>query len=418
MSKRKILLAVILGLLAIVLLRNEIFLLVLSWVNRPKMEQQQLPLPALKPELRRELASYLRTHFQSPEDYILSKFQDHDIVFLGEYHRIRHDPLLVQRMIPLLYRHGVYTLGMEFACRRDQPKIDSLITADRYDPSLASRILFDFLYSWGYQEYADIFKAAWRLNRSLPDSARKFRILGLNTYADWRYVQTPEDRKNPAVMARVFAEGSSDSVMAYTILREIADKGGKALIYCGIHHAFTRYHQPMFDEKKRAFAGFIRRRAGNIVYGAVGDRAFTVCLHMPWPSATGYSAPEVYPADGIVDTLMKALGKDFRPVGFDTRGTPFGKLPGNTSIYKMGYPSFSLQDFCDGYIYQKPLSRYEGVTPIQGFINSGNLAEARSQLRSPEAKQSPLWKVFGPPVFNRLLVEHNIRIRQWMSRFK
>ena len=418
MGKKKILLAVILFIAGIILFRDQIFLFVLSRTSEPKMAEQKLPLPPLDPALRHELAAYLKTHYQTPEDYVLSKFRDHDIVFLGEYHRIKHDPELVQSLIPLLYGKGVHILGLEFACRRDQSKIDSLITADRYDPSLTNRILFDALYSWGYQEYADIFKTAWRLNHSLPDSAKKFRILGLNAYTDWSYVKTPEDRRNPEVMAKVFAEGRPDSVMAYTILHEIADRGEKALIYCGIHHAFTRYHQPLFDERKKRFAGFITRRAGNIVYDAIGGRAITICLHMPWPSAKGYSQPEVYPVDGIIDTLMWALGPEYWPVGFDTRGTPFGRLPGETSIYKIGYSSFSLQDFCDGYIYQKPLSRYEGVTPIKGFINRENLEEARAQLRSPEGKRSILWKLFGPPVFNRLLVEHDIRIRQWMSRFK
>jgi len=40
--------------------------------------------PVLNQPLRKELADYLVAHFQSPEDYVASKFKDHDLVFLGE----------------------------------------------------------------------------------------------------------------------------------------------------------------------------------------------------------------------------------------------------------------------------------------------------------------------------------------------
>ena len=61
------------------------------------------------------LQSYLAEHYQTPEDYVISKFADHDIVFLGERHRLKHDVALVQDLIPLLHDAGVYHLGIEFA---------------------------------------------------------------------------------------------------------------------------------------------------------------------------------------------------------------------------------------------------------------------------------------------------------------
>jgi hypothetical protein len=41
---------------------------------------------------------YITTHYQTPEEYLISKFKDHDIVFLGEWHRISHDPELIRRL--------------------------------------------------------------------------------------------------------------------------------------------------------------------------------------------------------------------------------------------------------------------------------------------------------------------------------
>jgi len=71
-------------------------------------------------------------------------------------------------------------------------------------------------------------------------------------------------------------------------------------------------------------------------------------------------------------------------VGFDTKSTPFEKVTGETSIYKYGYANFTLATFCDGYVFQKPLLEYQGVTPIPNFINESNIKYARQQSDDPE----------------------------------
>ena len=49
----------------------------------------------------KELTDYLVSHFQTPEDYVVSKFKDHDLVFLGETaHGVRQNLLFLQRLIP------------------------------------------------------------------------------------------------------------------------------------------------------------------------------------------------------------------------------------------------------------------------------------------------------------------------------
>lgn len=46
-----------------------------------------------------------------------------------------------------------YTLGIEFAQRKDQELIDSVVTGKTYNEHLARTILFNFFVLWGYQEY-------------------------------------------------------------------------------------------------------------------------------------------------------------------------------------------------------------------------------------------------------------------------
>jgi hypothetical protein len=87
---------------------------------------------------------------------------------------------------------------------------------------------------------------------------------------------------------------------------------------------------------------------------------------------------------------MAAVDPRCRRAGFDIRGTPFGQLRDSISIYCRGYTNFTLAQFCDGYIFEKPLSEYEGVTPIPDFVNEKNLEQARAQSPNPRLRQAPM----------------------------
>jgi hypothetical protein len=353
-------------------------LLICTTISRPQVSQ------SIDPAIKANLIEFVKTHFQSPEDYILSKFEDHDIVFLGEYHRIKHDPEFVQKLIPLLHRSGIYYLGFEFARRKEQPLIDSLLQAPEYNEQLARYIIFKNMVFWGYKEYVDIFKAAWRLNRSLPEGSRPFRILGLNNSPDWSIVKTPEDRDKYEVMSKVW-HGETEEDWAKVLIDLVIAKGEKALVYCGIHHAFTEYKQPIAVNGK--FIRFGDTRVGNVIFQKIGTRAITIYLHAPWVSAEGYDKPSVRSVDGYIDAVLGELDPKYQRVGFDVKGTPFGNLPGETSIYKFGYDHFTLGTIYDGYVCQGPLSAYQGVTSIKDFINEDNVEEARAQSPNPSMRK-------------------------------
>lgn len=74
---------------------------------------------------------------------------------------------------------------MEFGASEDQPELDRLINSEQYDEMEARRLMFNYNVKWAYKEYADIYKAAWKLNKSLPMDARKFRILNLSYIYNW-----------------------------------------------------------------------------------------------------------------------------------------------------------------------------------------------------------------------------------------
>ncbi|HKQ97088.1 MAG TPA: ChaN family lipoprotein [Candidatus Polarisedimenticolia bacterium] len=344
---------------------------------------EKRPLPVLEEPDRARMQAWLDRHALAPVDYVVAKFADHDIVFLGEYHRIRHDAVLVQTLIPHLYRAGVYNLGLEFLGARDQAALDGLLAADAYDEALAGRLFWNQWPFWGYQEYVDILRAAWTFNHGLPRDARRFRVVGLNARTDFSHVWTPEDRANPEIMAKALPDGDVDEVMAETVRREILAKRQKALIYSGSNHAYTRFRQPVPNAATGGIDELVSTRLGNRIFADIGKRCWTIFLHSPWPAAEGYSKPEVYPADGVIDAFFAAVAPAKRRVGFDVKGSPFAGLEAKSSLWGRA-PRFRLEKYADGWIYQMPLSEYRGVSGVPGWFNEANRMQAIEQIANPD----------------------------------
>jgi hypothetical protein len=339
--------------------------------------------PPVDPSLQAELSAWLASEGQAPDAFVMHLFADHDVVFLGEQHRVQHDVVFVQSLIQPLHKAGVLVLATEFGRREDQPMIDSLLGAPEWNEDLARKIVFRQSVFWGYREYIDVYRSAWTLNQALPDGTPPFRILGINDSPDWGLVMTVSDLHDSSVMREVWHGGGED-LWAGVILDAVRS-GEKVLVHCGIHHAFTEYRQPVVHEGEfKRFDPSLR--CGNHVFGELGRRSVTVYLHAPWNGPEGYGSPVRHPADGIIDALMLKEGPE--PVGFITYEGPFGDLRLSNAVYRHGYEDFRLADFCDGWIYTKPISLYAGVTPIPGWVHEGNLQHAQQQSPNPRFREA------------------------------
>lgn len=347
-----------------------------------------VPPPPVDPELQAGMIQWLDENGRPPQEYVIDKFAEHDVVFLGEIHRVQHVVLFVQSLLKPLHEKGIRVLATEFARREDQPLIDSLLAAPVWYEDLAREITFRQHIWWGYQEYIDIFRSAWQLNRSLPADAPPFRILGLNDSPDWSVMKTREDRDNSDLKREVWKGGGEDK-WAAVILEAVGagEAGEKVLAYTGIHHAFTEYRQPMLRQGE--FDRFDPNpRCGNHVFNAIGRRAITIFFHAPWRGPEGYGAQMEHPADGIIDAVMLAAGPG--PVGFDLGPSPLGGTVVRNTVYHHGYDNFTPATFCDGWIYTMPLSECRGVTPIPGWINESNLEYARAQCPDPRFREAAI----------------------------
>ncbi|MBD3179000.1 MAG: hypothetical protein GF417_05035 [Candidatus Latescibacteria bacterium] len=353
-------------------------------------------LPEISEEMRTEYEGWLEENSEEPEDYISGLFRDHRAVLLGEFHRIRHDLIFVQKLMPRLYREGVRFLATEFARRRDQALVDSLLCSPEWNEQLGREVIFRQFMPWGFREYVDILKTAWHLNRDRPAGEEPFRIIALNHTLDFSHFRTPKDWDNTRIW-KLVRGNQTEKDWAEAVLK-VLNSGEKVLVHCGINHAFTGYRQPKV--KGGEFAGWGVKRLGNYLREAVGEEAVTVFLHAPWNSSGGYGADYTYPADGMIDAFMLGAPEGSRSAGFDTAGSPFDKVPIKNAVYMHGYDSFTISDFCDGWIYTRPLSRYRPVTYIEDWISEENLERARENAMNPN------WRSYSTEQLNRACMSY------------
>lgn len=327
-----------------------------------------------------ELQNYLKKNWKTPEEYVVSKFVDHDYVFIGEYHRIKHDVDLILNLIPLLYQNGIYNLGIEFGLYEDQHIIDSLLNAPQFDRQLIRTIFFKSNPVWGYKEYIDIYQVAWEVNQTNLTKPNRFRVVNLAPKYD------------PCKEGGAWKEIDPDVYMGDILKKEFVSKNQKALIYSGNHHAFTKYHQPLYDFAKDTLYGFAKKRMGNIIYDSLKTKTFNIYLHAGWISSKGWNAPTVLPVNGVIDSLM-SLYRDKR-VGFDVANSPFGQLISTDSYYALGYDDFTLDKYCDGYIYQYAFKDYQPITTEPYFYKRSNIHKLRKYLKCIGLPKIAIWTLF------------------------
>lgn len=323
-------------------------------------------------EIENECLEFLKQEGKNPLEYVISKFEKYDYIFLGEYHRIRQDVNFVRSLIPELYKNGVTTLAIEFYGYKDgQSFVDSTLVAKDWNENAFYKKISTAGSGviWGYTEYIDLMKDVWRFNKQLPEGKKKFRIVLFGTE-----FYPCEDGD-----ARFGNVGDPDVWMASVFEKEVISKNEKALVYCGLHHAFTRYHQPIYDFDNDELQGHNSQRFGNVIYQKYPEKTFNILLHHPLYSDKGFDKPVVKPANGTIDHLMSVLNN--KPLGFDLAGTCMGKLRSDNTYYKYGYTPFLLENFYDGYIFLVPLKELKAVEVIPNYYSKESLDIFKELLR-------------------------------------
>lgn len=325
------------------------------------------------------LGAELNRAGQAPDSYLLGMLDDHAVVFLGEFGRVREQVEFVGSLISAMYANGHVALGLSHVRAMDQEKLDDLVSAPLFDEEAARELLFRRNPLWGYQEYLALFRTVWELNAARAEGTAPFRIIGLGARTEYSHVRSAADMEDPSVLRRVFPDGLPDEVIADAVLNFVATTGHGLLVYTGIESSFTRFVDRQYAAAVSLQSLGIEGRAGNLVYRELGDAVATVLLHSPWPDS-GERGGLGYPLAGLLEEVYE---RNPSPIGWSLRGTLFAELPVKQSVYAEHDDDVAFGQITCGYIMVGPIAEYHAVETIPNFITANNLETAISQFPGP-----------------------------------
>lgn len=304
-----------------------------------------------------DLAPYveeLEKRGAAPVDYLVRKCKKYGVVMVGEVHAVRENCRFMADAIgPLYHKAGVRQLATEFLRSKNTGRVNTLVTAAKWDGAQAADIQRDGPWpTWGYQEYLDILKAVWQLNRALPADAERFRIAGLDS--DWTQHQLwfeVKDRRKQFDI-RMAREKNMVKVMEEAAFAP----GRKTIVHVGYSHSILCHGL----------------RLGTVLYKKYPDRMFQVALHQ----SVSAGRRKMSKLTKFLEAVLAA--REGRPVGIDVLGSRFGNLYDDRAMWARARRDYRFSDMAQGYVFLAPLDRLHRVTWVKGFITPDTFKQARA----------------------------------------
>lgn len=344
-------------------------------------------LSALDARLLDEVIDVIAHEGSDPAEYVTALFEDHQVVFIGEHAPSSQAGAFLQELIPTLQAAGVWCLGIEFACVDDQPVLDALLRAPRFDETLARSAVFRWglRHHFAYREYIDVLRAAWVVNQTKDPLAPMFRVVALDYDIDVDTVTDTADLRSPFAFEHLRSRGTAARHMAEVVMREFVERGHRALVLTRTSHALTRLRREPHHVCDAYDSELVDSRvvgAANHVYAAIADRAATVLIHQPLP-ADGELGDYALAADGVLDAAFARPNGPKYPVAFDVRSGVLGQLSCDTSA-----DGGDLSARAHGWVFLDTIDRLAAPTPLDAVVDDITIHDARRFSLDPALRQA------------------------------
>ena len=320
-----------------------------------------------------------------PFKFVADKFDDHSVVFIGELHKRKQDLEFFNNLIPYLYRtKNITVIGWEFGAAEYQKETDSIVTASEFDRKKAIAVMRNSNYYWCYEEYLEIFKTIWQVNKGISQPGEKIKFLQLNKQYVPKLWNSPN--KNIRLKAR---KTSFDNILPGIVEKEVLQKNKKVLIYCGWEHSLTKFQTPKFFFLKEK-----EGRAGERLFEKYPGNVFQICLLAPFPPrwwmykalTNSKDIKWVYPFEAVFNQLYDTLK---RPFAVNAGNPAFAILKDYNSFYAFDKSNgVKLKDFCDGCIMLNSFDEIEPVNVIPDWVTTAEeLDEVKRVLPDADVRQ-------------------------------
>lgn len=335
-----------------------------------------------------EIKTYLQqidTDGSDPFRFIADKFDNHSVVFLGELHKRKQDLAFFSNLILYLWQtKNINLIGWEFGAAEYQKDADSVVTASEFDRKKAIAIMRNSNYYWCYEEYLNIFKTVWQINKSILQPDEKIKFLQLNKPYNPKRWNSPNQNIRLEERKRSF-----DNILPDIVEKEVIRKNKKILIYCGLHHSLTKFKTPKFFFLKDNDG-----RAGQRLYEKYPGKIFQIDIFSPFPPrwllykelTNSKNIKYVYPFDAVFNQLYDTLK---RPFAVNSNTPDFADVKDYNSFYAFDKLNGTrLKDFCDGCIMLNSFDKIETVNFIHDWVTTEEeVNQVKQVLPENDAKQ-------------------------------
>ena len=288
-----------------------------------------------------------------PYYFVADQFDTHDVVFIGEMHKIKQDLDFFSKLIPYLYqKKKINIIGWEFGAAIYQKDADSVVNAPTFDRKKAITILRRSNFRWCYNEYLEIFHTIWQINKSVINFGERIRILPLNAPNIHR-----KRKSNDTATRNAKAKMYFDNFFPPIIEKKVLDKDQKILIYCGLHHSLTKFYTPKFLFLKDS------GRGSQYLYKKYHGKIFQIIMSPPlpprwWLFKSSQSAG-IYPFDGVFNQLYASLKL---PLAINANTRSFSEVKDFNSFYEFdSWNGIKIKDFCNGAIM---IASFKDIVPV------------------------------------------------------
>ena len=269
------------------------------------------------------LVNWLDKRGKTPEEYAIQTASEYKLTLFGEEHGIKDNLDFFNTIIPdLYYKSGIRCIGMECIPSSMNKKIKELINGKVYDDNLALQIARSQPWKlWGFKEYWNVLETVWKLNKNLPDSCHKMRVVGIDE--NWEGPNlafvlpggSDDGLKNVPVWERLKLFTTIDDMVKLiyrdellfrNVEKEIFDKGDKGVLLIGSAHTALHYGYPIINNDKILF---VKARFGLLLSQKYKSDVGQILLGYPVTDA----ADKKTDLTNLIESVM--LARDTLPVG-------------------------------------------------------------------------------------------------------
>jgi hypothetical protein len=292
--------------------------------------------------------TYLAGQHLNPKEYVFELFKTNDVVILCE---ANHQESTARELISDIvtdkrFIDNVGNVFTEYGAVSKQSKVDSILNAKFANDDLLEKSLAGLMWFRG-PHFFYFLKNINLLNNSLPDS---LKIHEYFTDFDSEYQYFPGSMALKDKIDR-------DSIMAYIIINRFKniqqnDSRKKCLVITNSRHAFGSI-------KKDGRETNVFDSEGSYIFKSFPSKTANVMLN-----SLAYNFSVIIPTDKFMFINAIQNGKwdrafeenKNRPVGFDFKGSPFGK---DDFDYLPMVKNLKYEDVFTGFIFNKPIHEWK-----------------------------------------------------------